>query len=71
MGVWASIYTVFHKKTNPFDFLLYLCQIVDSFYKNDPVCTLKYVLSSTTKNLHLQNVSHQLQFKLTVSCTNP
>ena len=37
-------------KNNPFNFLLYLCQTVDNFYKNYPVCMLENVLSYTIKN---------------------
>jgi len=44
----------------PFDFLLYLCQIVDNFYKNYPVCALENVLSSTIKNFCTYNI-HSLQ----------
>jgi len=34
---------------NPFDVLLYFCQIVDNFYKNYPVAVLENVLSFTIK----------------------
>ena len=42
---------VFHKN-NPFDFLLYFCQIVDIFIKKYPVCTLENVLF-LLKSLHI------------------
>jgi len=41
-------------KKHPFDLLLYLCQIVDNFYKNYPVCTLQNVLSNALKNFYTQ-----------------
>jgi len=28
-------------KNNPFGFIFYLCQIVDNFYRNCPICTLE------------------------------
>ena len=50
-----TYYTGCFVKNNPFDFLLYICQIVDSYYKNYSICTSvlssRVVLKTFGKNI--------------------